>query len=413
MMAIIEKIYSTFDQNIFIASAGLLLFGFLISRLIKRVRLPRVTGYIIAGIILGPSLLKIFSDKTLMQLEFIPQMALGIIALIIGSGLSFDLIKRLKFRLVIILMFESLGAFFLVMFLLLAFKMPLGAVLPLAAISAATAPAATVAVMKEYRARGPLTETALAIIALDDAVAIILFGLVLTLNVEHLGALGSSILHSLSLSFLEVFLAMIIGVALGWLANFLIRICKEITDSLIIVLGIVLLGLGLASISGVSALLTNMFLGLTLVNISSKNSEIVTELERLTPPIYVFFFVLAGAHLNLRIFTSVGMVIVVWSIVFVLARILGKMSGAYLAGLISRAPQVIRKYLGLTLAPQAGVAIGLSLLITSASGYYEFKSIILNVTLIGVAFNEIIGPSLTRYALFKAKEATEEEGAIA
>jgi len=405
----IDSIYSAFNQNVFLVASGLLIFGFIAGFAIKKVKLPRVTGYILAGIILGPSLLRIFNEKTLEQLDFIPQFALGIIALVIGAGLSFSLIRRLKFRLIIITVLQALGAFFLVFFVLLLFGMPLGAILPLAAIATATAPAATLAVIKEYRARGPLTETALAVIALDDAVAIVLFGLILTFDVRHLGSVGAAAMQSLSLSFIEISLAFVFGVALGFLAHFLIRIAREITDALIILLGIVLLGIGLANIFHVSALLTNMFLGLTIINISSKNSDIVTSLERLTPPIYCLFFVLAGAHLNLRLFVALGTAMIVWGVVFVLARILGKLSGAYAGGLISKAPEAIKKYLGLTLIPQAGVAIGLSLLITQTSSYYDFKSIILNVTLISVAFNEIIGPPLTKYALFKAKEATESE----
>lgn len=403
------NLWTIFNKDIFIAAAGLLLFGFLFGRLAKVVRLPRVTGYIIAGILLGPYLLKLFSENSLNQLDFIPQLALGIVALVIGAGLSFSLIKRLGLRLIIITLLQAIGAFFLVLIFLLLFNMPLGAALPLAAIATATAPAATVAIIREYRARGPLTETILAVVALDDAVAIILFGVILTFNIEHLSTFGQAALASLSASFLEIAIALAIGVSLGLLAHILIKITKEVTDTIIIILGIVLLGIGLASISHTSSLLTNMFLGLTLINISSKNTDIVANLEKLTPPIYVFFFVLAGAHLNLGIFATAGLSMLLWGIIFVVSRIIGKLAGAYLGGVISGASPSIRKYLGLTLIPQAGVAIGLSLLITKASGYYEFRSIILNITLIAVAFNEIVGPICTKYALFKAEEATVKE----
>jgi Kef-type K+ transport system membrane component KefB len=395
------------NQNVFIVASALLILGFLFSWFINKVRMPRVTGYIIAGVILGPSFVNFFKEGTLSQLDFLPQLALGIIALVIGAGLSFDLIKRLKFRLIIITLLQALGAFFLVLILLLLFRMPLGAALPLAAIATATAPAATLAVIKEYRAHGPLTETALAVIALDDAVAIILFGLILTFDVRHLEAFGPAALQSLTMSGIEILLALAFGVALGWITHFLIKITRETTDTLIIILGIVLLGIGLASISHVSALLTNMFLGLTLINISSKNSDIITNLEKLTPPIYCIFFVLAGAHLNLKIFGSVGYAIIAWSSIFILARILGKVSGSYLGGVLSQASLAIRKYLGLILVPQAGIAIGLTLLITAGSSYFEFKSIILNVTLIAVAFNEIVGPLLTKFALYQAREVEE------
>jgi Kef-type K+ transport system membrane component KefB len=406
---LINQVITTFNQDIFLTAAGLLILGFVFGRLLNLIHFPRVTGYIIAGIIFGPSLLRIFSENSLSQLEFIPQLALGIIALVIGAGLSFSLIKRLGLRLILITVLQAVGAFFFVFILLYLFKMPLGAILPLAAIATATAPAATVAVIKEYRAHGPFTETILAVVALDDAIAIILFGLVLTFDIKHLSAFGESALQSLSTSFLEILVALVIGVALGLAAHFLIKAAKEVTDSMIIILGIVLLGVGLASISHISALLTNMFLGLTLINISSKNSDIVVNLERLTPPIYCFFFVLAGAHLNLQVFTSVGWVMITWGIVFVVSRIIGKVGGAYAGGVVSGASENVRKYLGLTLIPQAGVAIGLTLLITKASSYFEFRSIILNITLIAVAFNEILGPLCTKYALFKTKEAVVEE----
>ncbi len=404
-----DQLLALLNRDIFLAAAGLLILGFIFGRLANTIRLPRVTGYILSGIILGPYLLKIFTENSMAQLDFIPQLALGIIALVIGAGLSFSLVRRLGFRLILITLLQALGAFTLVLLLLFLFKMPMLAALPLAAIATATAPAATVAVIKEYRSRGPLTETTLAVVALDDAIAIILFGLILTFDIRHLAALGQTTLQSLSISLLEILAALVIGVILGLVAHLLIKATREITDTLIIVLGIILLGIGISSISNVSALLTNMFLGLTLINISSKNSEIITNLERLTPPIYCFFFVLAGAHLNFKIFTTVGSTLIMWGIIFVIARIVGKVAGAYIGGTLSRAPDAIRKYLGLTLIPQAGVAIGLTLLITKASSYFEFRSIILNITLIAVAFNEILGPVCTKFALFRAKEATVEE----
>ncbi len=405
----INQLLTLFKQDIFLLASGLLIIGFIFGRLINMVRLPRVTGYIIAGIIFGPSLLNIFSENYLTQFDFIPQLALGIIALVIGAGLSFDLVKRLGFRFIFIGISEALGAFLLVLVFLYLFKMPLGAALPLAAIASATAPAATVAVIREYHAQGPLTDTTLSVVAMDDAIAIILFGLVLTIDLKQLSTFGETALQSLSASFVEILVALVIGVILGLAAHFLIKIAKEVTDSLIIILGIVLLGIGLASISHTSALLTNMFLGLTLINVSSRNRDIVANLEKLTPPIYCFFFVLAGAHLNLKVFTTVGPAMITWGIIFVLARIIGKIVGAYVGGALTGASEAIRKYLGLTLIPQAGVAIGLTLLITQDSSYFEFRSVILNITLIAVAFNEIVGPVCTKFALFKAKEVTVEE----
>ncbi|MEA3493855.1 MAG: cation:proton antiporter [Candidatus Margulisiibacteriota bacterium] len=409
MIPSITEILNVINQDVFILSAALLIVGFASGRLVSIIRLPRVTGYIIAGVVFGPSLLKVFSENSLSHLEFIPQLALGIIALVIGAGLSLSLVKRLGFRLILITLLQAVGAFLFVFVFLFIFKMPLGAALPLAAIATATAPAATVAVIKECRARGPFTETILAVVALDDAIAIILFGLVLTFDPKHLTEFGSGALHSLSNSFVEILLALVIGLVLGIIAHSLIKITKEKTDTLIIILGMVLLGIGVSTISHVSALLTNMFLGLTLINISSRNEDIIVNLERLTPPIYCFFFVLAGAYLNLNIFITAGTVLIIWGIIFVMMRIAGKVLGAYAGGALSGSSDAVRKYLGLTLIPQAGVAIGLTLLITKGSPYYDFRTIILNITLISVAFNEIIGPICTKYALFKAREAIVEK----
>lgn len=409
IMSEISKHVLFLESQIFFTAAVLLILGFVFSRFANLVNLPRVTGYIIAGIILGPSTFKIFSSNILQQLEFMPQFALGIIALTIGSGLSFKLLRRLGFGLIMITLGESLAAFFMVFFLLSLIKVPLGAVLPLAAIAAATAPAATVAVVREYRATGPFTETTLAVVALDDAIAISLFGLIMTLDIKNLSSLGEAALHSLSESFIEILFAFLIGLSLAILANILLRFVRESSDGLIVMLGIILLGVTLAENASVSPLLTNMFLGMLLINISSNNSQIISGLEKTSPPIFVFFFVMAGAHLDFDVFIQSGSTLLVWGLVFVAARLAGKMLGAYLGGTVSRSSPQIRKYLGLALAPQAGVAIGLSLLIGEVSGFFEFRSIILNITLMAVAINEIIGPLLTKYVLFKVKEAQAVE----
>ncbi|PIS28803.1 hypothetical protein COT42_07005 [Candidatus Saganbacteria bacterium CG08_land_8_20_14_0_20_45_16] len=405
-----EFSFSLLEQNVFFAAASILLLGFFFGRLANKLGLPRVPGYIFAGIIFGPNLLRLLSEKALVSFDFFPQFALGIIALIIGAGLNFQLIKRLGLGLILITLLESLGAFVVVFFLLLFFKAPLIIILPLAAISAATAPAGTIAIIREYRASGPLTETILAVVALDDAVAIVLFGLVLTLNVEHMSNFGSTALASLSTSMLEILAATVIGIVLGGLTTLLLKTTKEISDSFVIVLGMLLLGIGIASVSNVSALLTNMFLGLTLINLYAKTEELLVNLERLTPPIYCIFFVLAGTHLNFNLFITGGSLMLIWSSLFVVARIFGKITGAYLGAIMANASVTVKKYLGLTLIPQAGVAIGLSLLIGQASGYFEYRTMIINIVLISIVFSDgLIGPICTKYALFKSGEARAKD----
>lgn len=397
------------DHNIFFASAAILLLGFVFGRIANLLGLPRVPGYIFAGIIFGPNLFKVISGNAVAAFELFPQFALGIIALIIGAGLNFQLIKKLGFKLILITFFEALGAFLLVFFVLLFFKVPLGFILPLAAISSATAPAGTIAIIREYRARGPLVETILAVVALDDAIAIILFGLVLTLNVKHLSSIGDTALASLSVSLVEILSALVVGVILGLAATFVIRKTKELSDTFVVILGIVLLGIGIAKVSEISALLTNMALGLTLVNLYSKTEDMVVYLERITPPIYCFFFVLAGTHLNFKLFFSGSSALLIWSALFILARIFGKVIGAYLGGIISNASDTVKQNLGLTLIPQAGVAIGLSLLIANSPKYADFSLMIINIVLISIVFSDgIIGPICTKIALFRSGEANAD-----
>ncbi|MBU1026999.1 MAG: cation:proton antiporter [Candidatus Margulisbacteria bacterium] len=408
-MNFLPNISTLLNENIFILAASLLFAGFIFAQLIKPLRFPRVTGYIIAGIILGPSLLKLFHENSLLQLNFIPDLTLGIIALIIGAGLSFSLIKRLGPPVILITILQALGAFILVFIFLYLLKMPLEAALPLAAIATATDPAATLAVIKEFKARGPLTETVMAVVALDDAVAIVIFGLVLTIDVKHLSTFGQTAIHSLSESFIEILAALLVGILLGILAHVLIKLTKELSDSLIILLGTVLLAVGIATVTHISPLLTNMFIGLTIINISEKNESILENMNKITPPIYCFFFVLSGAYLNLKVFAMAGLLMIAWGSAFVLMRIAGKIGGAYLGGTATNVSESIRKYLGLTLVPQAGIAVGLPLMITASSSYFEFRPLIINITLVAVAFNIIFGPILTKYALFKAKEATHEE----
>jgi len=405
----IADLWQIINQDVFLFAALLLLLGFLFGWLGKLVRFPRVTGYIIAGILFGPSFLKLFTEGALARFDFIPQLALGIIALTIGAGLSFSLIKKLGISVILITVLQALGAFFLVLFFLFLFKMPLIAALPLAAVATATDPAATIAVIKEYRSRGSLTETVLAVVALDDAVAIVLFGLVLAFDLRHLATFGETALRSLSTSMLEVLGALVIGFALGLLAHLLIKLTREISDTLIITLAMVLLAIGIATHSHTSALLTNMFLGLTIINLSSKNSEIADNLGKAMPPIYCIFFVLSGAQLNLQVFAAAGATLFLWGGIFILCRMLGKVGGAYLGGQLSGAKPAIKKYLGWTLIPQGGLAVGLPLMVTAASPYFGFRPQILNLTLLAIAFNNILGPILTKYALFRAKEATVEE----
>jgi len=401
----LEFIHELANTKVFIAMAVLLLLGYLIGNYSKNFKLPKVTGYIITGIILGLSFLNIFNSVTLQNLEFIPHLTLGIIALIIGAGLSIDLLKHLKLQLLSITFMQIFFAFMFALTILMILGMPAGAAVPLAAIATATAPAATVAVIKEYKAFGSLTNMILAVVALDDAAAILLYGLILSFNLQNISTLGAGLMGVGHLFIFEIFNSFLIGCGLALFAHFLMRESESSSDNVIILLSMIFLGIGLSDVIHVSTLLTNMFFGFVLTNINSKHKNHVAQLEQFTPPIYCLFFVLAGAHLDFNVFRTIGGYMTIWAAGYIIFRFLGKVIGSYVGAVLARAPSKISKNIGLALVPQAGVAIGLTMLIGENSYYYPYMNIILNITLASVAVNEIIGPILARFALVRSNEA--------
>ncbi|MFC1752799.1 cation:proton antiporter [Thermoproteota archaeon] len=405
---LINAIRDSVDVQIYIGLAILLLGGFIFAKYTPKFKLPKVTGYLLTGIILGPSVLNLFSEKTINNLEFIPYMTLGLIAVMIGAGLSFDLLKHIKMQLLAITIFEAFGALIFTTTILLLFGMDLGAVLPLAAVGCATAPAATIAIVKEYRAYGPFTNMVLGVVALDDAIAMIVFGFILSFDLNNSSLLGAGLPSFFHLFLFEMFNSILIGSLLAVAANIFMRRSRFI-DNVVVIFGMVFLGIGISKIMHLSYLLTNMAFGFVLANISTKNIKSIQELEKFMPPIYCAFFVLAGTSLNLKVFTALGSTMLVWASLYIVFRSAGKMTGSYLGAFITKAPLKIRNYLGFTLIPQAGVAIGLTMLITEGSFYFPYKPIIINLILASVAVNEIIGPLLARFALFKAEEAVSPE----
>jgi Kef-type K+ transport system membrane component KefB len=394
---LIQLILDLVNSQVYIGLALLLLGGYIVAKYAVNLKVPKVTGYIITGIILGPSILNVFNEKTLSFLEFVPYVTLGIIAVVIGASLNFGLLKNLKLQLFSITIFQALGAFFLTLIALLLAGLAPGAAVPLAAIACATAPAAIISVIREYKAYGTLTNMTLGVIALDDAISLIIFGIVLSFDI-----------HNLSFLFLsEIFNSFLVGAALAFIAHFLAS-RHRFFDNAILIFSMIFLGIGLSKVLGLSYLLTNMFFGFVLVNINAKNKKNVQEIEKYTPPFYCLFFVLAGTYLDFGVFKVFGPIMIIWVGLFIVSRFLGKVGGVYLGARVGNSAPKIRKYLGLTLLPQVGVAIGLTMLIGPESYYFEYKSIILNITLAAGAVNELLGPFLAKYALVKSGEALAE-----
>lgn len=390
------------EPNLFLALAVILLSGLLCGRLVKHLRLPNVTGYLLAGLLLGPYAIGFLQEGFVSRLDFISEMALAFIAFSIGGEFKASYFRRVGATPIVIAIFEGLGAVIAVVAALLAAGQNLPFSLILGAIASATAPAATVMVIKQYKAKGPLTSTLLSVVALDDAVALIAFGFSVALAKNLTGA-GASIMASLGEPVLEVGLSLVLGAALG--AAFLIplRFFKKDSNRLCIAVAFIFLGTALADMLGASALLTNMVMGAALVNLCKSAPDIFRIADSVTPPIFMMFFVVSGAELNLAVLPTVG----VAGIVYIVMRVAGKWLGATLGAAVMRAEPVIKKYLGPTLIPQAGVAIGLTLVAQDVVP--EYAPAIRAIVLCGTLIYEIFGPMVAKLCLTRAGEIQEND----
>lgn len=371
--------------------------GMAFGRLAKLVKLPNVTGYLVGGLIIGPSVLNLIPADAIAHMTIISDVALGFIAFSIGNEFKISYFKRVGATPIVIAVLESLLAvLFVVAGLLIAgFELPFALVL--GSIAAATAPAATIMVIKQYNARGRLTETLLSVVALDDATALIFFGICVAIaNALNGGtaSLGAALLSPL----IEIGGALVVGFALGCLMMLPLRWFKKDGNRLSLMLGFVFAGVGLASLCGFSSLLLCMAMGAALANFSKDVEHLMRLSDQITPPIFMLFFVASGAELQLSVLPSIGLA----GILYLLLRVVGKLAGAGLGAALCKAEAKIRKFLGLALVPQAGVAIGLSLVATTAVPQYgaTIRAIILCATLI----YEMVGPGLSKLALRKAGE---------
>jgi len=393
-------------------------FGTAGARLFQKLRIPQVVGYIVIGLILGGSALKLIEIELVMSLSPLNMFALGIIGFTIGGELKLDIFKRYGKQFIIILVSEGVFAFLMVGLLTgigayhfthnLNQSIALGVLL--GAISSATAPAATVDVLWEYKTRGILTKTILAIVALDDGLALLLYGFAGSLATVLTDSGHGSWVMNLLMPFWEILGAVALGLGIGLILVFLVKHIEASEKVLTFALSSILLGVGMSVILQVESILTAMTLGATLVNFMPRRSKDVFEVVgKFSPPIYVLFFVLVGARLQI---TSIPTWIIILAVIYVFGRSLGKISGAWFGAYFSKAPEQVRKYLGLCLFSQAGVAIGLSILASERFGGSIGEAIILIVTSTTFLV-QIIGPPFVKLGVKKAGEIgmniTEED----
>jgi len=418
---------SFFHQLPILATVGLvLIFGFIGSRLARLLKLPSVTGYIFAGVIVGKSLLGWIvgepESSTALILDNISIAALGLIAFSIGAELRFAKLRRMGRSILPIALLAAVGATIVVagIIILAAWIFPrilfpavdMRALIPLAlilgAIASATAPAAILAVINEYRARGPLSDALIATVAIDDVFCIMIFGVIFPVAVALTGA-GTEISFSgvILMPLREIIFSLALGALAGGVVALILRSVRGKSGQMVVILSFVLLLCGLATKYHISPLLTNMAFGCMIINLKSRSGPILSSLQSIEPPLFVAFFTIAGIHLDLKLLASIG----VLGLLYFSARVMGKIGGAYLGSRMLKAPPTVRRYLGMGLLPQAGVAIGLVIMVQENSylgGVYisgqSLPAIVTNCILAAVALNELIGPLAARFALGKAGE---------
>lgn len=399
--------------------------GLMLSRLAKLLHLPAVTAYLVAGILVGPYCLGMlgvegfgFINKAdVDKYAILSDVALGFIAFSIGNEFRLSQLKKTGKQATVIGIFQAVFTTLLVDVILIAVhfaipdKFPLPAAIVLGAVASATAPAATLMVVRQYKAKGPLTDILLPIVALDDAVGLVVFaisfGIAKALISGHVDVL-SVVVEPI----LEVVLSLLLGLVMGLLFTFFEKFfhsrSKRLSMSVTFVFLTVALSMLKFEIGGIhiafSSLLVCMMLGTIFCNICDFSEELMDRVDRWTAPLFILFFVLSGAELELSVFSDVAIVVI--GLLYILSRSAGKYFGASISSRMVKCEPNIIKYLGVTLLPQAGVALGMAI---KSEQLGAEGAIVANITLFAVLVYELIGPLLTKIALLKAGEIKPEE----
>ena len=405
-------------MNTLLSVSVALLAGLLMTRLFKPIKLPAVTAYLIAGVLIGPFCLGALGIPSLgfssmgevESLGVISELALGFIAFSIGSEFRLEDLRKIGKQAFVIGVFQALAATVCVDLALLAvyFIFPgvitLPQVLTLGAIATATAPAATLMVVRQFKAKGPLTQLLLPIVALDDAVGLVIFAV--SFGVAKSLIVGSvDIISILVNPLLEILCSLLLGALMGWVLTQLEKFFNSNTNRLNMTIALVAVTAALSTLKfeigpvhiGFSSLLVCMMLGTVFCNICPLSHDLMGASDKWTSPLFALFFVISGAELELDVFLDVAIVGI--GLVYILFRCLGKYVGSYVSAKATNCAPQISRYLGITLFPQAGVALGMC---TLAMQLGPEGNLIRNITLFSVLVYEIFGPLMTKWALTRA-----------
>ena len=413
----------TQTASIFLSLSVALLAGLLLSRLAKKVQLPAVTAYLVAGVLIGPFVLGkigipglgITSDQ-IVGFGLISDLALGFIAFSMGSEFRIAQLKKIGKQATFIGVFQALfttlavDAALIVLHFIIPETFSLESAIVLGAVATATAPAATLMVVKQYKAKGPVTDILLPVVALDDAVGLVVFAI--SFGIAR--SLGAGSINATSV-ILEPILEVVLSLALGFVMGLLFTMCEKYFHSrskrMAVSVTFVMMTVALSSMSfeigtvhiGFSSLLACMMLGTVFCNICEVSEELMERADRWTTPVLILFFVISGAELELSVFADIMVVVI--GAVYIISRSLGKYFGAGISAKMAKCNPNVVKYLGITLLPQAGVALGMAI---KAIELGPEGAIVRNITLFAVLIYEIVGPFLTKVALTKAGDIHEE-----
>ena len=395
--------------------------GLLMSRVVKPLKLPAVTGYLVAGILIGPFCLGLLGVKGLgfttveevADLSILNDIALGFIAFAIGDEFRLSQLKKTGKQATIIGIFQAVfttlvvdAALIGLHFVLGEEKFPLPVAIILGAIASATAPAATLMVVRQYKAKGKLTSLLLPIVALDDAVGLIIFAV--SFGVARTLVSGEVNIYSIIVDpIVEIVISLVIGAIIGWFLSFAEKYFKSNSKRQALVVTAIIFAVAISKIKfnlgpvhvGFSPLLVCMMLGTIFCNVCDFSAELMEKTDKWTAPLFILFFVLSGAELDFTVFKDISIIGI--GILYIITRSLGKYFGASIGAKASKCEPKIKKYLGITLLPQAGVALGMSI---TAMSIGEQGVIIRNIVLFGVLIYELFGPTMTKIALMKAGE---------
>ncbi len=387
-----------------LTSLGLiLLLALLAGHLVKYVRVPEVTGYILAGVALGPSVLGWVSADNLLALQVISEIALGLILFSIGSVFEFSRFRRLGRQILYLTLIESVLASALVTAGVLIIGQPWQVAFLLGAIAIATAPASTLMVIRECDSQGPLTENLLGIIAVNNLFCIAAYSLVAALIDLSAGLGAASLAETVYRALFPLVWQLVGSAALGFLVGLMLAAWStrvtETGEMLILLAGSILLCVGVSRWLDLSPLVASLAVGATMVNLSARSGRLFETLAGTDPPFYAIFFVIAGADLDLTLVQSMGLI----GLVYVGGRAVGKFAGAIAGARWLRLESNVQRFLGFGLLAQAGLAVGLTLAVSQR--FDAYAPIVSTVVLAGVGIYEMVGPISTRFALVRAGEA--------